>query len=348
MATYKFELPVTRTNPFTPKSLPLISELNKIGFHKYKNRWTKRFGKRLGRIIFDVGYHFFGLGGEGKALIHLPNNEVTVTFNSRHLHFGSIYLPAYQENYEPEVSAVLSVLLTGDKVFFDIGSNWGYFSFFAASKPAYRGPIYAFEPTPSTFNDLTDLVKQAGLVKRIDCVPVALSDESGHGYLEVDSFSSGLNKLTLSSDTEGFNEKIKIPIMPLDDFEKAAPDVLKIDAENHELNVLTGGTETLKKYSPFIIIENWYSSKTAETSLRPLQFLSSMDYILFYPIWQIDNQLVRFDNHADAKLASSCSKNILFSSFEAADRPKLPDQVNVFAVHASQIKTFLGSIPGLK
>lgn len=348
MAIYKFELPITRTNPFTPTSLPLISELNKIGFHKYKNRWTKRFGKKLGRIIFDVGYHLFGFGGEGKALLHLPGKKVMVTFNSRHLHFGSIYLPAYRDNYEPEVSAILSVLLTGDKVFYDIGSNWGYFSFFAASKQKYFGPIYAFEPTPSTYTDLTVLVEQAGLVGRINCIPIALSDETGHGHLEVDNFSSGLNKLTSSVGMVNPNGKIKIPVMRIDALDKPSPDVMKIDAENHEFNVLNGGIITIKKYLPFIVIENWYAGEAVNTSMQPLQFLSDLGYILFYPMWRLDDRLVRFDNHVEADLVAAKSKNIIYTSFKPIERSNLPDQVNVCAIHASKLNTFLTLLASVK
>jgi len=50
--------------PFTIESLPLLSKLQLIGFHKYKNRWAKRFGKKLGRLIFDFAYHRVKLSGQ--------------------------------------------------------------------------------------------------------------------------------------------------------------------------------------------------------------------------------------------------------------------------------------------
>lgn len=344
MIQHQFELPVLPSNPFLPKSLPLISQLTKIGFHKYKNRWAKRFGKKMGRLIFDMGYHILGLGGEGQALMLLPENEVIITFNARHLHFGSIYLNTCRENYEPDVSSILSVLLKSDRVFFDIGSNWGYFSFLAASLPEYSGKIHAFEPTRTTYNDLTSLVEQAGLGTRIKCHPVALSSEKGHGYLEVDNFSSGLNKLLPCNEITGDNKGVKTPIIPIDELDGPIPDVLKIDAENHEHNILLGGMQTIEKNYPFIIIENWYKLQTADSSLQPLQLLSDMGYILFYPTLHLDGQMVRFDNYAEVKLASANTKKIIYSSFKTTERPNLPDQVNVFACHNSHLDTFLTTL----
>lgn len=51
-------------DPFVVERLPLISQLQLIGFHKYKNRWAKRFGKSLGRMIFDFAYYYLKLSGQ--------------------------------------------------------------------------------------------------------------------------------------------------------------------------------------------------------------------------------------------------------------------------------------------
>jgi len=52
--------------------------------------------------------------------------------------------------------------------------------------------------------------------------------------LEVDNFSSGLNKLLPCNEITG----VKTPIIPIDELDEPIPDVLKIDAENHEHNIL--------------------------------------------------------------------------------------------------------------
>ncbi|NQW12560.1 MAG: FkbM family methyltransferase [Alphaproteobacteria bacterium] len=92
----------------------------------------------------------------------------------------------------------MEVFLTGDRVFYDIGSNWGYFSLYAATLPNYSGPIHAFEPIEETFCDLNNWVGQTGQVKRISCHKTALSDRDGTSHMGVVSSDSGLASLARS------------------------------------------------------------------------------------------------------------------------------------------------------
>ena len=60
--------------------------------------------------------------------------------------------------------------LPEDGVFYDIGSNWGWFTMHVASRPGFRGKIHAFEPFASSYADLCDLVRQAGLAGVVENV----------------------------------------------------------------------------------------------------------------------------------------------------------------------------------
>ena len=341
MNSPQFTLTSKFTNPFVPQKLPAICNLTQIGFHKYKSRWLKRLCKKFGRAAFDISYHRLGLGGKGRAILQLPTGHVPLTFNARHLHFGAIYMAHYRDAYESEVSSLLSILLKGEKIFYDIGSNWGYFSFLAASLPNYNGQIHAFEPSPNTFLDLEDMVSQAKLDSRIKCHPRALSDKVGNATMYVDSFSSGLDRILTQDIISGGNKRVTIPLITIDNFDENFADVIKIDVEGHEYQVLKGGRKKIQNKKPFIIMENWYDRDEKHTSLKPLQLLSQLDYTLFYPTWLIDGDPVPFDNHAYQKLSYAACKQIRYTSFEPSDRCKLPDQVNIFACPRNQVEQIL-------
>jgi len=341
MALYQFTLPANQNNPFTPKNLPLICHLIKIGFHKYNNPWAKRIGKKIGRLIFDVGYHILGLAGNGKATIKLSKKSILINFDGRQMHYANIFMKHYRESYEPDVSGLLSVLLTDTRVFFDIGSNWGYFSFFAASLDGFSGPIHAFEPSSSTYGDLIQLVQQIGVSDRIECHQLALSNKTGEGYLYNDEFDSGLNSLSQSENPININLHTKTALREIDKLNRPFADVLKIDAENHEYQVLEGGTRLITEHRPFIILENWYSSDTEVSSLRPLQLLTDLNYTLFYPTWSLDDKLSNFDHKAYPKILGAKQKKIVYRSFQPDERSALVDQVNVFACPNNRLNKFL-------
>lgn len=160
---------------------------------------------------------------------------------------GSIIFPEYVDGYEPEVGALLEVLLRHDRVFFDIGANWGYFTHYAATIDGYRGPIHAFEPAPAPYADLEDLVQQAGYGDRVQCHRMALSDRSGESAMTAaDPLTCGWSKV----DAGG---SVPITMARLDDMDIPAPDVIKMDVEEHELAVLKGGARELGKHKPHIL-----------------------------------------------------------------------------------------------
>ena len=57
--------------------------------------------------------------------------------------------------------------------------------------------------------------------------------------------------------TDGFDEttKTSVECHRLDDIYKGIPSVIKIDVEGHEMEVLKGSENTIKKYKPTLLIE---------------------------------------------------------------------------------------------
>jgi FkbM family methyltransferase len=132
-------------------------------------------------------------------------------------------------------------------VIFDVGANVGDWTLQAARLwPA--ATIHAFEPSAAVFDELAKAT--AGLNVRL--VQSALSDRSGVAVLHAVPSQSGLSSLhdrDLSSHGMVMTERQVVPLTTIDDYCVANAlehiDVLKIDAEGHDLKVLAGAERML-------------------------------------------------------------------------------------------------------
>jgi len=247
-----------------------------------------------------------------------------LVYNGKNTQFESVYHPDFYGGYEPEVGAVLDTILDTGSTFYDIGSNWGYFSLYAASSPAQIGRIYAFEPFPETYADLESMVDQAGLGSQIICHKLALGKETTTARISYRGLvQSGLAALSMG-DRRSLKDYIypasTVKITTLDEVAGDPPSVLKIDVEGAEADVLAGGKMTISKHRPMIIFENWSDPSTRAKTVEPLETLQKWGYQLFYP------------------QVSMSPTRLVLTPFEAKDRHMYGRQINVLACHASRIK----------
>ncbi len=83
----------------------------------------------------------------------------------------------YGTRFEEPTPAILQEWSVGASHFFDIGSNYGFFSFLLySSVPQLE--IFSFEPNPKTFARLSDICARNGAT-RIHPQPYGLSDAAG-------------------------------------------------------------------------------------------------------------------------------------------------------------------------
>lgn len=136
-------------------------------------------------------------------------------------------------------------------VFFDIGSNYGWFSLFLSV--AHPGlTVHAFEPNPETFARLDHIAEENGL-RGIRRWRLALGEAAGEAELHPGIEDSGHSTLGDHPDlksTGGF----RVQVQPFDAWREEAglalpPDpswVAKIDVEGFELRVLRGMAGALR------------------------------------------------------------------------------------------------------
>jgi FkbM family methyltransferase len=129
-------------------------------------------------------------------------------------------------------------------VVLDAGANVGIFSIFVAVKYP-RSTIYAFEPTPSTFEALNENAKYYPNITVFNC---ALGEENKQASI-VPMGNSGGNYIG-----EG---GIPVEIKTVDSFGLPV-NFFKIDTEGYEANILKGATMTIKQYKPIIVMSAFH------------------------------------------------------------------------------------------
>ena len=136
----------------------------------------------------------------------------------------------------------------------DIGADLG--SYAAAMLQSSRSVI-AFEPRPSRARALATMFHTVGALVRVEAV--ALSDTPGLGKMRILVRDPG--RSTIEDDNDLHDEDgnpvrtIDIPVRRLDDLQLGEAGFVKIDVEDHELAVLRGAAETLRRYCPALFIE---------------------------------------------------------------------------------------------
>ena len=161
-------------------------------------------------------------------------------------------------------------------VFVDIGAHIGSHTVRMAKTADY---VYAFEPTPSTYNTLLRNI-QLNNCSNITALPTAISDRNGKAPLFIDELNTGENSLTPSS----YKKKILVETQTFDRFleenDIVAEDIklLKIDVEGAEDKVFQGAKEFLKNFKPRIIFESLDRKKLGLTS----EILESLGYKIMH------------------------------------------------------------------
>ena len=269
--------------PFHIINIPLITKLYNTAFSNSDSS-LRRFVVSLPvLLIFYFLQRYSPFKSNGAFSYKLKNKYKTIFFNARNTQYQALYKDLFQHGYEPEVMALLDIIMPSSGTFYDIGANWGYFSMYVASKPGFKGRILAFEPFPSSYQDLKDVIEQAELTDTIECYPVALSNFEGNAHIQLpDHIHSGFATIR-NNNSNFFSPRVKVT--KLDTIDLLSPSVLKIDVEGSEYFVLIGGRNVLVKYKPMIIFENIRDFKDVDKTLKPLFFLKKLGYTFFIPCW---------------------------------------------------------------
>lgn len=156
--------------------------------------------------------------------------------------------------FEDEIKFVRTLLLPGDVVL-DIGANYGLYALSMAKIVGGSGHVYAFEPASSTASYLQRSIEQNSF-NQVSLIRAALSNKSGTAKLGLND-NSELNSLETSISSDGNTESVALTTLDIQVAELSWHNVafVKLDAEGEEENILMGGNQFFKIFSPLVMFE---------------------------------------------------------------------------------------------
>lgn len=174
-----------------------------------------------------------------------------------------------ESSQEDGLLAILRRFVTADSVYWDVGANVGIIATHVFTRCNPRS-IYAIEPNPEAIKVLYSLFADAASVHIIEA---ALSDHNGTSDLFVPTADSSRGSLEGNHASLSTNRSYPVTCFRGDFLiqEKlaAAPHVVKIDVEGHEVAVLRGLQACIKQYRPVIVFEQLFLSDAAVQQLIP-------------------------------------------------------------------------------
>jgi len=157
----------------------------------------------------------------------------------------------------------------------DVGANIGIYTAYMASIVGQKGRVYAFEPSPHTFN----LLKKYNKNHNVTLVQAAVGDTTGKITLYL---SDKLNVDHHTYETDEERHGIDVPSYRLDDYLKNEKvDFIKMDIQGFEHKALLGMRNILQtNHDIKVLMEFWpYGLIKAATSPQEiLTFLHQLDF----------------------------------------------------------------------
>lgn len=192
--------------------------------------------------------------------------------------------------YDLSVTEVIWRLVSQNETAIDIGANIGYMTSIMARKVGKYGKVYSFEPHPEIYQELSENIinwqNELGW-NHIEYWNNAISSSSGEGYLKIPKEfekNRGVASLVSSNvmDKNKFEFRqyngITINLVKLEDvIDYQNIGVVKIDVEGHELEVLKGANELIRKQ----IIRDILFEEHQQYPSIVTQFLENNGYTIF-------------------------------------------------------------------
>jgi FkbM family methyltransferase len=184
--------------------------------------------------------------------------------------------PVARRLHEPVVTAAFDFILdrTDPRAFYDVGAAWGYFSFLAAARADRQIEVHAFDPIPSSLEQVKAMAQSFGF----DRVHAHLSGlgRAWKGERDVwisvtkmfetepdpkhwrDSWSVRMKFLLQGRKDRDLPKKYRITVDSIDAFaarNPPPPGLIKIDIDGFEAEAVPGGMETFRTARPVLILE---------------------------------------------------------------------------------------------
>jgi FkbM family methyltransferase len=146
---------------------------------------------------------------------------------------------------EPELGRLTELCGSGG-VMIDVGAWYGPWSLRLAER---ADRLIAIEPTAR------HEVLRKILPANAEVIHAAASDRAGTGELWTVGHGTGTEGMSSMRRREIHGGSLAVPLVRIDDLDTSGVRFIKIDVEGHELNVLRGAEETVRRDRPRLLVE---------------------------------------------------------------------------------------------
>lgn len=203
--------------------------------------------------------------------------------------------------YEKALTEVVQKILRKGDVCLDVGANFGWYSTLFYKNCGKSAQIHAFEPVPTTFEELQRNYELLGSPKNVYLNNFALGDKSD--VLTISLFE-GLTTGHASLSNQGRDVKtsFECEVKTLDSYlkEKNVPEVnfVKVDIEGAEMMFLKGADKLFKQEVPPIWLMEMALQQTRNFGYLPddlLKYMRSKADYVFFKIDEINTKLIAIE-----------------------------------------------------
>lgn len=242
--------------------------------YKYLSRY--RFSRPLRKIINRINHKY------ASKNIERGNPRIAI-FAFDHIGLEINNFGIYEEDLLNAIMSFLKDKLNHKKLstFIDVGANIGNHSLYF-SKISKK--VFSFEPNPNTYELLKFNTRN---ITNINIFNIGISNKNEKKFLNESNFNIGDSSIVSSIEMQNvkedgtiFHEINSFKLDDIKDFANEEISMIKIDVEGHELEVMVGAKELIKKNNPLLIFEH-NIEVNKEQALKINDFLEQLDYVIY-------------------------------------------------------------------
>ncbi len=183
----------------------------------------------------------------------------------------------YGEWVQLEIDFLLSLIKPGNTVL-DIGANIGSHTLAFSKAVGITGHVCAFEPQDKVFELLQQNIRLNSYAMNLSIYQRPVGAILGQ-MVDIPKFTydEEFNFGGTSLKDKFYKEYYQLPTLTIDSLYLRACDFIKADVEGFEAEVVQGALETIKKFKPFLYLEN--NRPEQLTSIQIM--LNTFNYAIF-------------------------------------------------------------------
>ncbi len=206
------------------------------------------------------------------------------------------YYRYYEKDYELDNITFFRKKIKTDNVVIDIGAQIGLMTKLFADLVGPTGKVYTFEPTPKTFNVLSETIRINKMENNVIPFQEALSDKKGKAIFNISNIDIDASNTLSNVIRNSTSSAIEINVTSVDEVVNenslTKVDFIKIDAEGAEYYVLLGAKNTMVSLKPIINLALHPNALTGfNSSLKEIYaFIKSNNYKVIYKFNEMDEK----------------------------------------------------------